>query len=267
MAPGSTIWLVAPSPTSTCNNSTSVLVYQNQQGGELQVLCQQTWRRVKTPPILMNTSGVYCVYQNCTTTQMDWCCIKVTGKNSHNCMFMHCILSSLLHNAVPSKIQIQFPENLRQNAEENGSCIASAWPRPLGDEMLVYARNASCAMKMLPPHHTDAYTTVINFTMYASTSCTSIVCLASSMGKEKSINICKYTKLHITAFHILLYIAHSTTIPTSATTNDLTDPATEEESTTEIHHQHGGAPGTHRKTMWIIVLTVFNIALSSILGF
>ena len=90
-------------------------------------------------------------------------------------------------------MRIQFPESPRQNTEEFGSCSVSAWPRPPENETIVYSSNAGCAIKMLSVRHTDIYTTVVFFTMYANSSCRSIICSAPSKQKEKYINTRKYT--------------------------------------------------------------------------
>ena len=98
---------------------------------------------------------------------------------------------SLLHYAVPTKMQITFPVSPRQNTEEYGSCIVSAWPRPPENETTVYSSDTSCAIKILSVRHTDTYTTAVYFKMYANSSCRSIFCDAPSKQRKKSINTCR----------------------------------------------------------------------------
>ena len=90
-------------------------------------------------------------------------------------------------------MQIQFPESPQQDTEEFGICSASAWPRLLENEMIVYSNNASCPIKMLSVRHTDIYTTVLIFTISVNSSCSSISCIAPSEQIEKFINARKYT--------------------------------------------------------------------------
>ena len=78
--PGSTTKLVARD-TNACRygNTSYVLQYQNQTSGELERLDIQKNYSVETPPIYMNNSGMYCVYKQCGTVEMEQCCAKVTG--------------------------------------------------------------------------------------------------------------------------------------------------------------------------------------------
>ena len=90
--PGSRVKLLNTNPTLCGNdhsddNVTYILVYQNPDNGTLERVHQQQHHRVMTPPIYLNTSGVYCVYRQCPTLQMDYCCIKVTGKD--NCIIFN----------------------------------------------------------------------------------------------------------------------------------------------------------------------------------
>ena len=86
--PGSRVKLLETSQTR-CedehrnDNVSYILVYQNPNNRTLKQIDQQHHHRVMTPPIYINTSGVYCVYRQCPTAEMDHCCIKVAGK--HNC--------------------------------------------------------------------------------------------------------------------------------------------------------------------------------------
>ena len=63
------------------DNASYALVYQNPDDGTLELVHQQQQNRVTTPPIYLNTSGIYCVYRQCPAVQMDYCCIKATGKD------------------------------------------------------------------------------------------------------------------------------------------------------------------------------------------
>ena len=61
------------------SNNRYILQYQNQNSGEIQTLRNQTYHQVETPPIDLNTAGVYCLYEQCGTEQIEQCCIKLTG--------------------------------------------------------------------------------------------------------------------------------------------------------------------------------------------
>ena len=108
-------------------------------------------------------------------------------------MLMHCTLLCLSHYAVPTKMQIQIPESPRQDTEEFGICSASAWPRPLENEMIVESSNKSCPIKMLSVRYTDIYTTVLIFKININSSCRSIISATNSMLTEKYINTRKHT--------------------------------------------------------------------------
>ena len=77
--PGSTPELI-PSNTNDCGSIPYTLLYQNQSSGKLEHLYDQDNHKVMTPPIYLNTSGIYCVYKQCESAQIDQCCKKLTGR-------------------------------------------------------------------------------------------------------------------------------------------------------------------------------------------
>ena len=79
MEAGSTHELIA-SNTDDCGNIPYTLLHRNQNSGKLEHLYEQDYYKVMTPPIYLNTSGVYCVYKQCESAQIDQCCKKFTGK-------------------------------------------------------------------------------------------------------------------------------------------------------------------------------------------
>ena len=86
--PGTTINIFGDY-TNDCSNASYVLLYKNQNSGELERLYEQKSYRVDSPPIFLNTSGVYCVHKRCVTEQIGQCCTKVTGKDVDFCMHVH----------------------------------------------------------------------------------------------------------------------------------------------------------------------------------
>ena len=92
---------------------------------------------------------------------------------------------------VPTKMTILFPQSAQLYAKEFGVCSATAWPRPLEDNIMVIANEESCKIETLSVRYIDAYTTAVLFTIYVNDSCTYIICLAPSKQEKKSINISK----------------------------------------------------------------------------
>ena len=86
--PGTTININSYN-TNGCSNASYVLLYKNQNNEELERLYEQKSHRVETPPIYLNTSGIYCVHKHCETEQIGQCCTKVTGKDVDFCMHVN----------------------------------------------------------------------------------------------------------------------------------------------------------------------------------
>ena len=77
--PGSSTELLVANP-NTCGDDSAfyTLHYQNQSSKKLESLYNETYYRVKTPPIYLNNSGIYCVREQ-SVCETEQCCIKVTG--------------------------------------------------------------------------------------------------------------------------------------------------------------------------------------------
>ena len=187
--PGSIV-SITPNNIDTCGDASYVLLYKNQTSGGLGRLYERKSHRVETPPIYLNTSGVYCAHKHCETMQIDQCCTKVTGNNIYFCMLVHIHLQGLSYYIkVPTKMQILLSESVKLN-KVAGNCSVTAWPRPSINDITIHA-NDGCKVITLSVHFIDDYTTEVSFTIYANSSCDRVFCLAPSKQEERAIDICK----------------------------------------------------------------------------
>ena len=184
--PGSFVRLVVANPHA-CEGTNYLISYHNSTGST--VLYRQKKHRFRTPPIYLNSSGVYCVYKECTT--LVRCCVKVTGKIWLTIVINDLNFKSFLFKV--TKLEIDFPESSPMDTENNGTCNASTWPRPPMDNMMVTTDITGCVIKTLSVNYT--YTTTVFFTVRINSFCehANIICYLFTPPKEamKSIRICK----------------------------------------------------------------------------
>ena len=60
-------------------------------------------------------------------------------------------------------MRILFPNSAQLRAEEFGTCSATAWPRPVENNITVFTNEKSCKIEILSVRYIDTYTTAVLF--------------------------------------------------------------------------------------------------------